>query len=301
MIILITGGSGFLAKRVGDYLETDPDMRILRPAHAELDITLPENCKRWFHENRPDAVVQLAAISDIAECAKNEELSRNVNTRGPVNLAACFKETGGTGRFLYASSDQVYTANSTQDRLNKETDPLSPRNLYAVEKLEAEEGVSAILPEAVALRLPWMFDLKPGKRNYIKQIAKSILDREQVSFGVNELRAETYAMEIAENIKKMLLSDVPGGPYNFGGPAYGNSFSTAEAVYELVGEAMQLPADGLAVPVEYDTPRSLAMDQTKINAAGIFFRNTVESVKYCLEQEAGYLKEFINTGGIFPK
>ena len=290
MKILVTGGSGFLAKRVGDYLEAGPDMQILRPAHAELDITLPENCKRWFDKNRPDAVVQLAAISDIAECAANEELSRNVNARGPVNLAACFKETGGTGRFLYASSDQVYTGNSTPDRLNKETDPLSPRNLYAAEKLEAEEGVSAILPEAVALRLPWMFDLRPGKMNYVKLIAKSILNRQKMSFGINELRAETFALEIAENIRKMLLSDVPGGAYNFGGPAYGNSYETAAEVFELVGEAMQLPADGLAVPVEFDSPRSLAMDQTKINSAGITFRNTVESVKYCLEQEAAAIQ-----------
>ena len=78
--ILMTGGSGFLAKRVGDYIAEDPGMIVLLPTHSELDITSKDSCRKWFEDNMPDMVIHLAAISDITECEKNEELSRSVRT-----------------------------------------------------------------------------------------------------------------------------------------------------------------------------------------------------------------------------
>ncbi len=289
MKILITGTSGFLAARVRDYFALDAGLTVLAPSHAELDITSADSCKAFFETNRPDAVVHLAAISDIGECARNEELSRDVNTGGPVRLAACAKESGMSGRFLFASSDQVYSGTREADRVHRETDSLSPENLYAREKLAAEEGVAGILPSACAMRLDWMFDLKPGKSNYLKNIIRSVREHRPVRYAVNELRAETYAFEVAANMKALLFSDAPGGAYNFGGPASGNSYETALAVYDLVGAALGLPVGGLAVPAELDIPRSLAMDQTKINAVGIHFRDTAASAALCLEREAAYL------------
>lgn len=291
MKILVTGTSGFLASRVRAYLSEDAALDVLAPSHAELDVTSPDSCQSYFDRHRPDAVIHLAAISDIGECARNEALSREVNARGPVRLARCAKESGMTGRFLFASSDQVYSGTKEADRLNRETDPLAPENLYAREKLEAEEGVAAILPSACALRLDWMFDLKPGKANYLKNMIRSVREHRPVRYAVNELRAETYAWEVAVNMKTLLFSDAPGGAYNFGGPACGNSYETALRVYDLLGRALDMPVGGLAVPTEYEIPRSLAMDQEKIRSVGIRFRDTAESAALCLEREAAYLPD----------
>ena len=289
MKILVTGTSGFLASRVRDYLLEDPQIEVLAPSHAELDITSDSACKSYFETHRPEAVIHLAAISDIGECAKNEALSRDVNTYGPVRLASAAKETGMKGRFLFASSDQVYSGTKEADRINRETDPLSPENLYAREKLEAEERVAAVLPSACALRLDWMFDLRPGKSNYIKNMIRSVREQRTVRYAVNELRAQTYAYEVAVNMKKLLFSDAPGGSYNFGGPASGNCYETALRVLDLVGSALGLPVAGLAGEGKLEIPRSLAMDQEKINSVGITFRDTVGSAALCLEREAAYL------------
>ena len=289
MKILVTGTSGFLASRVRDYLKEDAELEVLAPSHAELDVTSLDSCKAYFSLCQPDAVIHLAAISDIGECERNEALSRDVNTEGPVRLAICAKESGIPGRFLFASSDQVYSGTREADRLNRETDPLAPENLYAREKLEAEEKVGAILPSACALRLDWMFDLKPGKANYLKNMIRSIREQRPVRYAVNELRAETYAWEVAVNMKTLLFSDAPGGAYNFGGPAFGNSYETAVRTYDLLGSALGLPVRGLAVRGELAVPRSLAMDQEKIRSVGIRFRDTVESAALCLERESAFL------------
>ena len=63
-------------------------------------------------------------------------------------------------KLLSCSSDQVY-AGVTQRGALAETLPLSPSNVYGQHKLEAEARVLARCPDAVVLRLPWMYDL-PG-------------------------------------------------------------------------------------------------------------------------------------------
>jgi GDP-L-fucose synthase len=59
--IVITGGAGFLGKRVIEAFRNSCDAELIVPRREELDLTEQSNVRRLIKENKPDLVVHLAA------------------------------------------------------------------------------------------------------------------------------------------------------------------------------------------------------------------------------------------------
>ena len=114
--------------------------------------------RRFVETVQPDVILHLAALSDTGYCQQHPEESQRANVELPVWMAKAARDTGA--KLISFSSDQVY-AGVTQPGPLPETLPLSPANTYGQHKLEAEERVLALCPEAALLRAPWMYDL-PG-------------------------------------------------------------------------------------------------------------------------------------------
>ena len=156
MKILISGSSGFVGSRVLHQWQGRAELFTFpRGSLAAAD----ESAIRRFAETvQPDVILHLAALSDTGYCQQHPEESRRANVELPIWMAKAARDTGA--KLISFSSDQVY-AGVTQPGPLPETLPLSPANTYGQHKLEAEERVLALCPEAVLLRAPWMYDL-PG-------------------------------------------------------------------------------------------------------------------------------------------
>ena len=156
MKILISGSSGFVGSRVLHQWQGRAELFTFpRGSLAAAD----ESAIRRFVETvQPDVILHLAALSDTGYCQQHPEESQRANVELPVWMAKAARDTGA--KLISFSSDQVY-AGVTQLGPLPETLPLSPANTYGQHKLEAEERVLALCPEAVLLRAPWMYDL-PG-------------------------------------------------------------------------------------------------------------------------------------------
>lgn len=258
--MLITGASGFLGSRAAKYFAEGYE--VYTPTHSQMDITQEKDVRDYMESVRPDFVIHCAAMSDTGQCRAEPELSWKRNVDGSIHVAKAAKQVGA--KCLLCSSDQVYFA--------------VPDNLYAEEKRTAELEGLKVNPEAVFLRLSWMYDPAPlevsGHRDFFTNLLPKLGTDETVSYPVYDRRGITDVNEVVQNLEKAI--GLPGGVYDFGSPNDKSMYETVVAIFAALGlpkSRVQENRDAFR-----DSPRDMTMDQKRINDVGIFFSDTTEAL-----------------------
>ena len=261
-MILITGAAGFVGRRL---METVPGA----VAAPSLRNASQEDVKRIVEESGAEAIVHTAAISDIGACQADPEASYRANVQIPLWLASA----AGNRKLVCFSSDQVYSGSKEAGPYSEEM--TAPGNVYACHKLEMEQRVLEILPEAVMLRAEWMYDLRAPKPNYLLNVLRA---EGTVAFSSRQYRGVTYLGEVAEAMDRVLA--LPGGAYNFGSET---TLSMQELTKRLAARL------GKPLAVEDAPPRhNLWMDCGKAARYGVVFSDVLTGLTKCL-QEYGLL------------
>lgn len=276
MKLLITGATGFLGRRAAAYFASQ-GYEVLTPSHSQLDITREASVRDWFTENRPDAVLHCAAISDTGVCQREPERSARINIDGPVLLAKACRELGA--KLIFCSSDQVYFGSSLPGP-HSEWEALSPGNVYGRQKLLAEQQCMSLCPDTVCLRLSWMYDdhSLPGEHgHFLTTLLSSFQDTAQaITWPVHDYRGLTAVAEVVKNFPDALR--LPGGVYNFGAENDLDTFHTVQALLEA--HHLEEPLSRLHANQEAfaAAPRDIRMDCSRIKTAGIHFRTTLQGL-----------------------
>jgi dTDP-4-dehydrorhamnose reductase len=169
-------------------------------------------------------------------------------------------------KLICFSSDQVY-GGSDRDGPYTEADA-RPANLYATHKLEMEQRVLDVCPQAVLLRAEWMYDYYTKKSNYFMHLLTAV---EPLRFSKNQYRGVTYVKEVALNMERVKM--LPGGVYNFGS-------ETTKSMYDITAECLSLL--GKTVPLEEAPPRhNLWMNCDKAKRYGVTFSCAEEGFRRC--------------------
>lgn len=261
-MILITGAAGFVGRRL---METVPGA----VAAPSLRNASQEDIRRIVEESGAEAIIHTAAISDIGACQADPEASYRANVQLPLWLA----KAAGNRKLICFSSDQVYSGSKEAGPYSEEM--TAPGNVYACHKLEMEQRVLEILPEAVMLRAEWMYDLRAPKPNYLLNVLRA---EGTVAFSSRQYRGVTYLGEVAEAMDRVLA--LPGGAYNFGS-------ETTLSMQELTKRLAALL--GKPLTVEDAPPRhNLWMDCGKAARYGVVFSDVLTGLTKCL-QEYGLL------------
>lgn len=137
MKVIVTGGSGFLGKRLCRKLIGNGHTVLSYDVLQGYDILSPEQLDRTFAEFGPHSIVHLAACSDLNIYAEKPEISYKINVIGTRNiLAACEKHNV---RLLFASTCCAYGNNDCHP--SDETSPTCPTEPYAASKKESEADI----------------------------------------------------------------------------------------------------------------------------------------------------------------
>lgn len=269
--ILVTGAGGFVGARILDMWR---GQFALCAFPSDTLRTADENAVlRFILKEHPDVIVHTAALSNTQYCQQEPEDSFRANVLLPEWVAKGAEEVGA--KLLSYSSDQVY-AGVTQRGALAETLPLSPSNVYGQHKLEAEARVLARCPGAVALRLPWMYDLPgyhlPIRGNLPLNILRAAKTGEVLRFSRNDYRGVGYVREVIANLLPAMA--LPGGVYNFGSGNDKDMVDTALYFAHLLQVDVHIE--------EADFVRNLVMDGQKLQEHGIVFRSTQGAFRQCL-------------------
>lgn len=269
--ILVTGAGGFVGARVMQQWADRYELCAFpKGSLATADETA---VRQLILQQRPDAILHTAALSDTGYCARHPDEARRANVELPVWIARAAAEC--SAKLVAFSSDQVY-AGVEQPGPLPETLELHPNNEYGRGKLEMEQRVQAVCPEAVLLRATWMYDL-PGYRlpvrgNLPLNLLRAAQKGESVRVSVRDFRGVTYVRQAIENLEPAL--QLPGGVYNFGSGNAVNMVETARQFAEVLG---------VGVTVEQEIwPRNLVMDGAKTEQFGIRFDTTQQGIRRCL-------------------
>lgn len=273
--ILITGGSGFLGSRLAYYLKGKYEL--LLPTHGALNVSREEAVRAYIEEHQPEVVIHCAALSNTWYCEQHPDESHRVNVQGTVRIAKACKLTGA--KLIFMSSDQVYNGTPQLGPL-KETDMLQPVNIYGCHKMEAEQRALWNNPDAVGLRLTWMYDLPDSNMklntNILVNLHKAFCEGNIVKAATHEYRGVTNVWEVVKNIEKAI--SLPGGIYNFGSAGSLNShelFLKAASLMQLEEPTKWILPDEERFS---EQPRNLTMDCTLIEQHGILFSDSVEGI-----------------------
>lgn len=189
--LLVTGAGGMLGREVRAAAESRGHETIAL-TRAELDITHEHAVNATIAAERPAAIVNCAAWTDVDGAETDEPAALELNGRAPGLLAAA--ATANDAQLIHVSTDYVFDGTATRAYL--ESDATAPQGAYGRTKLAGEQAVAAAGGEHAIARTAWLFGA--GGRNFVAtMLALAAGGREEVAVVVDQVGSPTFAGHLA--------------------------------------------------------------------------------------------------------
>ena len=192
--IIITGGDGMVGSQVkyGTRLGKD-----------ELDILDSLSIDSAINKYKPDVIIHVAAIVDMAWAEEHKEETWGVNVTGTENIARACKTHNI--RLVYMSSCAVFEGIKSSPY--SENDEVKSINVYGKTKFAGEEVVRNILPESsLIIRTGWLFGGGDKDKKFIKMFYEKFKNGEEITAVCDRYGSPTYIPDLLSKILELIES-----------------------------------------------------------------------------------------------
>ena len=292
--VYIAGCGGMLGRAVYEVFNskcivkaTDIDLNIDWLEYA--DVRDYNDINKSIAAFSPDIIINLAALTDLEHCEKNQEDSWLTNALGAENIAIIAKRLNIP--MVYISTAGIF--DGEQDVYN-DFDAPNPLGIYAKSKYYGEVFVKTHLEKFFIFRAGWMMGGGPSKdKKFVNKIYKQIKSGSQELFVVEDkLGTPTYTKSFAQGIFNLVETDLYG-LYN---QVCGGDCSRYDAAVEfvnLLGLTEQVKVTKVSSEYfknEYFAPRpaSEKLVNMKLDARGVNF------MPHWKDALSEYAEEYIN-------
>jgi dTDP-4-dehydrorhamnose reductase len=234
--IYIAGCGGMLGKAVYDLFSktaevcaTDIDINENWLSYA--DIRNYDKISKSLLEFAPDAIINLAAITDMEECERDQENAWLTNAVGAENIALLASQLDVP--LIYISTAGIFGG---EKEFFNDFDTPNPLSVYAKSKYAGELFVKQHLRKHYVVRAGWMMGGGPKKdKKFINKIYKQLLSGKQNLAVVDDkLGTPTYTVDFARGLLGLLESNLYG-TYNQVCPGSCSRYDVASRFVQMMG------------------------------------------------------------------
>lgn len=215
MKIMITGCHGQLGNELQSILNSGkseigaiPEQLLgaeLLPVDIDtLDISDMAAVNDFVLTNKPDVIINCAAMTNVDGCETQLQLAFKVNALGVKNLAACAEKIGA--KLVHVSTDYVFAGNGTRPYC--EWDKVDPQSVYGASKALGEKYALSFCKKSFVVRTSWLYGYI-GK-NFVKTVRRVIKANGGIGVVCDQRGNPTNANDLAHHLLKLAVTEEYG-------------------------------------------------------------------------------------------
>lgn len=203
--IIITGCNGQLGRAINNLYAGNTEYELINTDFGvdgvkSLDISNLDMVMEMARAEKPYAIINCAAMTNVDGCEVQQDLAYRINALGPRNLAIASSETGS--KLVHVSTDYVFAGNGTKPYI--EFDAPAPKSMYGASKLAGEEFVKQFADKFFIVRTAWLYG--DGK-NFVKTMLRLSENHDTVSVVNDQVGSPTSADELAKALAFLLPTE----------------------------------------------------------------------------------------------
>jgi dTDP-4-dehydrorhamnose reductase len=216
--ILITGANGLVGRALVEHCSASGD-EVFAYDHKALDIADAKMVDSAIAAQRPDAVINCAAWTDVDGCESNPEKAEHVNALGPENLARASQNTDAL--LITISTDYVF--DGEKPGFYTQRDQPRPISVYGRFKLDGERRAQEAHARTIVVRTGYIFG--PGGKNFLSNVVTWARAGKKLKAIGDYWGTPTYGRDLAVRLRELAALDLPG-IYHVVSSGEGASFET---------------------------------------------------------------------------
>ena len=197
MKILITGANGQLGRELANQYKEKRSIDIILAKRSDLDISNLNEVYSFVSKNKPDVIINCAALTAVDKCETEIDMAYKINAIGPKNLAIAANEIGS--EIVQVSTDYVFAGNT--DKSLTEFDKLDPLTIYGKTKLEGEILVRNHNPKHYIVRTAWLYG---DGNNFVKTMLNLSETHTAIKVVNDQKGTPTSTVDLAKVIIKLV-------------------------------------------------------------------------------------------------
>lgn len=232
---LIIGATGQLGRALCAQLRDHHEViesayRDTRNGQLRIDLRDPGASVAAVMAARARWIIIAAAFCNVDRCEQEPDTCLRVNVEGPRAIAEYARDHEAV--VVYYSTDHVFDG---AQPVYREADPVSPLNVYARSKAQAEAMLQQLLPsQHLILRTASLFGPDAARKNFVLRVVDLVSAGQPVHVAADQWGSPTYTEDLA-GATRALLERGARGLVHATGPEFMDRAALAREVCAVFG------------------------------------------------------------------